>query len=246
VQTLRALYSFFGVAGRKQLEARFKEYTAVAYRQSAAFPVNEGALCAWLRKGEIEAAKLTCSPFSSTKLRRLVSRWRSLTGKHLGTIYPKLRATAADSGIAIVLLPELSGSHTSGAVRWLKGTKQALIQLSLRYATDDLFWFNLFHEVGHLLLHSKDGDVVEDLSPQAVKEEEANRFAADQLIPPESYRQFLLGGNFDRGAIRDFADQIQIAPSIVLGRLQHDRKLQYNQYNDLKLDYKEQYKSRGT
>jgi hypothetical protein len=31
---------------------------------------------------------------------------------------------------------------------------KALIQLSLRYKTNDHLWFSLFHEAGHVLLHA--------------------------------------------------------------------------------------------
>ncbi|MBL8419274.1 MAG: hypothetical protein JNK92_01440, partial [Dechloromonas sp.] len=51
-------------------------------------------------------------------------------------------------------MAELPKTEVSGATRWLSPDK-ALIQLSLRYKSDDQLWFSFFHEVGHLLLHGK-------------------------------------------------------------------------------------------
>ena len=41
-----------------------------------------------------------------------------------------------------------------GITRWLSSDR-AIIQMSLRYRTDDQFWFSFFHEDGHVLLHGK-------------------------------------------------------------------------------------------
>ena len=56
--------------------------------------------------------------------------------------------------MAIVFVPELPKLRVSDATRWLAPNK-ALIQLSLRYKTDDHLWFTFFHGAGHILLHGK-------------------------------------------------------------------------------------------
>jgi len=56
--------------------------------------------------------------------------------------------------VAIVFVPELPKLRVSDATRWLASNK-ALIQLSLRYKTDDHLWFTFFHDAGHILLHGK-------------------------------------------------------------------------------------------
>ena len=67
------------------------------------------------------------------------------------------------------------------------------------------------------------------------EEEEANKMAADLLIPPQAYRRFRpAGDHYSLAEIEAFAREIGIAPGIVVGRLQHDGKLPMNVGNKLK------------
>jgi HTH-type transcriptional regulator / antitoxin HigA len=51
-------------------------------------------------------------------------------------------------------LKELPKCRINGATRWLSPDK-AIIALSLRRRRNDIFWFTLFHEMCHILRHSK-------------------------------------------------------------------------------------------
>ncbi len=104
--------------------------------------------------------------------------------------------------------------------------------MSDRYKMDDRFWFSFFHEAAHILLHSKKETFVDDGTDDDVVEEEANEYAADFLIPPE-HKQRLFQFTTER-EVQDFADEISIAPGIVVGRLQHEGKWNWNQGNGLK------------
>jgi hypothetical protein len=71
------------------------------------------------------------------------------------------------------------------------------------------------------------------------KEEEANVFARDKLIPPADYRRFIESWDGQSLApIRTFAKKIKIAPGIVVGRLQHDKRLPNSHGNGLKVFYR--------
>ena len=69
--------------------------------------------------------------------------------------------------------------------------------LSLRYKTNDQLWFSLFHEAGHILRHGKKKIFLEFNHGGAQAEEaEADRFAANLLIPPRHHQElFSLGSN---------------------------------------------------
>ena len=89
----------------------------------------------------------------------------------------KMKTLCEDAGVAVVLVPEITNAPVSGATRWLTSEK-AMIQLSLRYKTNDQFWFTFFHEAGHILVGGKK-EVFIDLNHAIGKEErEADRFAA--------------------------------------------------------------------
>ncbi len=143
--------------------------------------------------------------------------------------------------VAVVFVPQLPKTRTSGATHWLNPDK-ALIQLSLRYKTNDHLWFAFFHESGHILLHGKRDFFLEGNDVVSVenrdKELEANKFAEDLLIPPAELKQFLASNQqLSKAGIEQFAAKIGIAPGIVVGRLQHDGVLPPSHYNDLKQSF---------
>ncbi len=146
---------------------------------------------------------------------------------------PQLTSLCADSGVAVIFLPELPGTGVSGATSWLSSNK-ALIQLSLRYKSDDHLWFTFFHEAYHILKHGRKKVFLEFDGNRGREENEANEFAANKLIRKESLAQFVQVDDFRRSAIKRFATQMGISPGIVVGRLQHDGILLYNHHNDLK------------
>jgi HTH-type transcriptional regulator/antitoxin HigA len=228
---LREVLRFFGIASPNQWEA-----VAAAFRQSQAFAANEMAVAAWLRQGERLAQAIDCAPYDATRFRQALQEARALSREDPEEGFERLPALCAPAGVAVVILPELSQTRLCGAARWLSPTK-ALIQLSLRYKRDDQFWFSFFHEAGHILLHGKrEAHLDEEDRERTEKEEQANRFAADTLIPPEALRGYLRrrGGPFSIAEVEQFATEIGVAPGIVVGRLQHDRLLPLTHHNRLK------------
>ena len=112
-----------------------------------------------------------------------------------------------------------------------------MVQLSVRFLSDDQFWFTFFHEAGHLLLHGGGRLFLEGTEPIDLKAEaEANDFAASTLVPPALQTQmFTLKPTVF--AIVRFARKAGIAPGIVVGQLQHLAKIQRNHFNQLKKRY---------
>jgi len=232
-QQLREVLSFFGVASVEQWETIWAT-PAAAYRSSAAFSSDPGAVAAWLRKGELVGQAIQTRSYDASLFREALDRARLLTTKSPDVFTRDLVAGCAEAGVAVAFVRELPRLRTSGATRWLSPTK-ALIQLSLRYKTDDQLWFTFFHEAAHILLHGKRDLFLEGDGEKTAKEEEADRFAADKLIPPGAYRSFVAGPKVSStAAITRFAGKMGIAPGIVVGRLQHDGQVQHTHFNGLK------------
>jgi len=111
--------------------------------------------------------------------------------------------------------------------------------LTIRGSYADIFWFSLFHELGHIV----NGDVNSsinfiDYDGNADVEAAADDFASTRLIDSSAYEEFLSRADFSLGAIKSFADSQQIRPYIVIGRLQREKLLEYNQYSSEKVRYK--------
>jgi Zn-dependent peptidase ImmA (M78 family) len=123
----------------------------------------------------------------------------------------------------------------SGATQWLSPDR-VLIALSLLNKTNDHLWFTLFHEAGHILKHGKKATFVDGLDGVDVEHEaEADRFAADQLIPPAAALK--LKGLRTEQKLKAAATALGIAPGIVVGRLQHEGWLPRTHLNGLKVSY---------
>ena len=181
---------------------------------------DAGSIAAWLRRGELEAGRIQCHPYSAPLFRDALRQIRHLTAEPFAVAWPQVVSLCAVAGVAVVLVPELPGTRVSGATRWLSPGK-ALIQLSLRYKTDDQFWFTFFHEAGHILLHGKRMTFIEsDESDEArVQDEEASSYAADTLIPPAALRRFLEAHTppyIGRADVQALANELGVAPGIVV------------------------------
>lgn len=224
------LRTFFGVSSLHYIP----DLHTVAFRIEKD-NASSYALAAWLQMGEIMARNLKTAPYEEKKLRSLIPAFRELTLQPPEEFQPQLVSLCASCGIALVLVPHLPKTYAQGATRWLSKDK-VLIQLSLRRKYCDIFWFSFFHEVGHILLHGKKQTFVE-MEVRDEIEEEADHFVAEKLIPTRAYQEFINRSSIDNQRIIRFAKSIQIHPGIVVGKLQHDTRVNYNRFNDLRTKF---------
>ena len=130
-------------------------------------------------------------------------------------------------------MPNISGSKTNGATK--KIGDNIMLMVNDRRLNADTFWFTLFHEIGHII----NGDHGISFERETGKQEEAaNKFAQDSLIPSDEYQRFVDFGCFDARSIKNFANRINRDPGIVLGRLQNDGKVNYDDWTMKPLRHK--------
>jgi len=113
------------------------------------------------------------------------------------------------------LVPAVPRLGIHGATRWFEG--RPLIQLSGLFKSDDQLWFTLFREIGYVLLHDPRGLYL--ANSQDKMEEGANEYAMRLLVLQE-YEARLPDGRSLK-AVRSLADELGIAPSIILGQAQY-------------------------
>lgn len=221
---LQQVLQFFGVSGVDAWDAAWAKPSA-NFLQSSAFTADAGAVAAWLRLGELAAAHIETDPYDKVRLREIIPELRSLTVCTPDVFWPRVVELCASAGIALVIVEEVPGARASGATRWVSPTK-ALVQLSNRGKRNDLFWFALFHELGHVLLHGKKEVFVESRlghdGGRVLQEDEANTFAGQTLIP-SVHESDLLDVETPADA-KALAARLGIAPAIVAGRIAHDRE----------------------
>ena len=227
VQQLRELLRFFGVAS---VDALLETCLSGAQLRTAnAFAPNEAALASWLRLTEIKAQSMKVEPFNSEECEKAIQEFR-----HISTIggtdwWNELEERCASVGIALVLEEELPKCRVNGATKWLSPAK-AMIALSLRHRRHDTVWFTFFHELGHLLRHSRKEMFVDGTGSQVAADLEldADRFASRTLIPPE--HEAALGEISTQAGVRALALKLDIDPGIVVGRMQHESLIPFNQW----------------
>jgi HTH-type transcriptional regulator/antitoxin HigA len=230
---------FFGVASPDDWEGHYSAMQ-VSFRRSREDQSDIAAISAWLRIGEIEAEKFDGPKYDRDKFSRALHDLRLLTIESAEEFQPKMHKLFRDAGVAFVLVPAIPRSHVSGVARWLN-PHRPLIQMSLYGKTNDKFWFTLFHESAHILLHAKDKKSVYLDDPgkhssSDPNEVEANQWAGDFTIPADQAHR--LPDLKTRDAVRSFAQSIGIHPGIVVGRLQHDLLIDVSWMNDLKESFR--------
>jgi HTH-type transcriptional regulator / antitoxin HigA len=232
LERLTRLLEFFGVASPDQWR-EWNRGLRVAFRMSTSLDANEYALSAWLRAGVLASERIDCAQYEEGRFISVLREARGLTREPPRVFQPELTRACAGAGVAVVLVPELPGSRASGATRWI-GSRKAIVQLSLRYRTDDHLWFTFFHEAAHILCHARRSIFIEANGHGGEDESEANRWAADFLIPPTRFAELQLLRRYSKEQLRSFAADLGVAPGIVVGRLQHEGLLPHTHCNDLK------------
>lgn len=179
------LFNFFNVASQKGFEDYYyNQRTKVAFRISLKNQENAPAIASWLRQGEIQASKIKTITYSKIKLKKILPELKKIKAKQPDTYFEELQRLCLFAGVKIVHTPCLPKTSIHGSTRWINNSP--VIQLSGRYKTNDLFWFTLFHEIGHILLHGKKYISIENIEVEGENvtyENQADAFATNWLLP---------------------------------------------------------------
>ncbi len=164
--------------------------------------------------------------YNKKKFEKAVSFALTQTKNHTDFL-SVIQKAFAEAGVVLVSLPNLSNSGVSGASKKVNG--KVVLMVNDRRHYEDTFWFTLFHEIGHIL----NGDL--GLSFNDSKEDEADLYARNMLIPQDEYETFVKQHQFfNESVIKEFADSIDRDPGIVLGRLLKDEIIPHTETNMFK------------
>ena len=235
-EKVSALLSFFAVSSREAWQDYYyNQPLKVAFRISLSQTKNPFAVSAWLRRGEIQAMgqNVDCE-YSPDLLRNTISDFKRLLFDNSNQMPARLQAVCASCGIKLIYTECLPQAPISGATRWIQNVP--CIQLSGRYKMQDVFWFNFFHEIGHILLHGKKDIFLEDIEYsdyQKEKEMAADAFASEVLLSAKQEQEITMLRHWSREDIIMFADKFDTVPAIILGRLKHRSLIPQSYYRDL-------------
>ena len=224
------LRKFFEIVKLSMLTS--KRISGIVCRRQAISDKADYALLAFAQRAKLEARNISTQPISIRKLQYAIPEIRSLTKENPESFCHRLELLLAQCGIALVFLPSISGSFLHGAT-FVDGNK-IVMGLTVRGKDADKFWFSLFHEIGHIIK----GHIFNDSLSINESELEADEYARDVLIPNKDLDSFVRNNKITLKTINDFASNEGIDEGILVGRLQKDGYIKYNQFNSLKKKYK--------
>lgn len=238
-EKLRRCLEFFDVPNLDAWRRTYADTKGVAaFRASNTFEEDEVATAVWLRRGELEAEKIECKKWSPELFESQLPKIRALTNvPNPSEFIPKLQQLCAEAGVAVAIVKGPKGCRASGAT-FFGGPDKAVLLLSVRYLSDDQFWFSFFHEAGHLVLHWDADLMILETSdgPMSPQEDEANKFATEQLIPPHLHSRLPAASMSLKGIMR-LARDAGVSYGVVVGQMQFRGLLSHKIYNNLKNRY---------
>lgn len=203
-----------------------------AYRAQIASNVNVDVyvLFAWQRLCEILTSQITIKDQLDTgKLLAKVPEIKKLMFLSAELIEEALTEIFAECGIAFRIVKHFTGAPVHGFIK-ISDNDRMILCMTIRKGSADVFWFTLFHEIGHII----NGDIKQKfIDFDTVKneiEQKADLFANKILINFDDYRTFVKNNDFTLNSIRKFAKTQNVQSYIVIGRLQHDNLLEWNKF----------------
>ena len=149
---------------------------------------------------------------------------------------PRLQQIFASCGIAFCVVPAFKGAPVQGFIKYM-GNNKTILCMTFRQKRADIFWFTLFHEIGHIINGDAKQKFIDFESVENERELKADAFAQNILLDKQRYKLFKKQGNYSLQAIIQFAEEQQVLPCIVVGRLKKEKILSWSAYNSVQKTY---------
>ncbi len=213
------LRKFFKVSNLENITSVL-ENTVAAYRKSNK-DINTIKLATWIAMG-LNEYRPSANQLNIAKLKdQLPNLKKQILQDDINVAIKNITDILDSCGITFNVIHHLKGVPVQGYIRNTNG--KILLNLTIRYKYSDVFWFTLFHEIGHILANKDkktlnmvdyvtDGEFSDDIL--------ADEFAANTLIKKESFDDFMLKPITPFSIVR-FAKKESVTPAIVVGRLGH-------------------------
>lgn len=223
------VFEFFGISGIDQ-EVRFSHAARRNHGEELSM-----LQVAWLLRASRLAGALRVARYSEAQLRAALPRLEALAiapeeVRHV----PKI---LAECGVRFVVVEPMPGSKIEGVCFWLDGGRSPVVALTLLRDRIDNFWFNLRHEIEHVLRGDGKAEPIVDEVPEddatereeSEEEKAANEAAADFCVPAKAMKDFIarLHPMYPKERVIGFSKIVRRHPGITVGQLQR----RINRYN---------------
>lgn len=133
-----------------------------------------------------------------------------------------------EAGVRLVIVEPIPSSKIDGVCFWINSKKSPVIGLTLKWDYIDRFWFNLRHEIEHVLREDGKVEIVIDDFEGGFDDEDsaeiaANSAAAEFCVPQRTLKDFILRHDpmYSTKNFVGFSRLMKRHPGIVAGQLQN-------------------------
>lgn len=211
-----------------------------AFRAQTRVSVDEYTLFGWQKICEVLCSRINVheTDFSEQKKKilALVPSIKEMMFEPQDIFVPKLVSMFSENGIAFCIAPSFKGAPVQGYIKHFSDSK-TILAMTFRQKKADIFWFTLFHEIGHLLNGDGKTKFIDFESVESTQEKKADEFAENKLINKVAYQSFVKKSDFSISSIKQFAKSQNILPCIVIGRLQKEKHLKWSDYKEETMMY---------
>lgn len=223
IAIVRDLQKFFAVSSLAFVAEGTMQFAFRKYHRSN---LNQHSLAAWVQLGKIQAQLVETMPFDREKLKARLPAIKALCCGDWHTYVGELESLLAECGVVLVCAPRFKNAPVQGATHWID-SDTVLVMLNTENQYEDRFWFSLFHELGHVLLHGKK-EVYVDFDRDGVKtgeEQEADAFAKKWLVPELDEFYAVMNTRTDlKTAVQAVAKKNGVSAAIVAGCITHNHR----------------------
>ena len=225
---------FFGLTNLTNISNL--SFRNIAYRTSKS-KLNPYALYAWQKLCEFYVDKEEVdAEFDKFKLIENIPNIKKTMFMDVNSMVKELKKIFASCGVSFVLVKHFTGAPVQGYIQKRKNKLSLCMTIRQLYA--DIFWFTLFHEIGHILNDDYEDGSFDYEDENSDIENRADLFARNALISEDEYMAFLNSGKYKTiSAIKEFSDKQEVIPSITIGRLNRELN-DYSFMSKYKVRYK--------
>ena len=216
----RRVLDFFRISSSDD-QPRISHVARRNYRED--FSPFQGA---WLFRVKQLAEAVPAPRYSDKRLREAVASMELLmTEPEEIRHVPKL---LLECGVRLIIVEPIPNSKIDGVCFWIDEAKSPVIGLTLKWDFIDRVWFNLRHEIEHVLRgDGKEHVVIDDFESGFDNENKvervANDAAANFCVPQDDLADFIMRHDpmYSTTSFIGFSRLMKRHPGIVAGQLQH-------------------------